>query len=71
MGENEASTSQAAVCESVEEDHHAGVLSVHALTRSCILVDVCRVCRMEASSDRPLFYPCLCTGSIKYVHQEW
>ncbi len=32
--------------------------------------DICRVCRCEASSDRPLFHPCICTGSIKYIHQE-
>lgn len=32
--------------------------------------DICRVCRSEATSDRPLFYPCVCTGSIKYIHQE-
>uniref|UniRef100_T1PIL8 E3 ubiquitin-protein ligase MARCHF6 n=1 Tax=Musca domestica TaxID=7370 RepID=T1PIL8_MUSDO len=32
--------------------------------------DICRVCRCEASSDRPLFYPCVCTGSIKYIHQD-
>ncbi|KAJ1968122.1 hypothetical protein IWQ62_001431, partial [Dispira parvispora] len=36
---------------------------------------VCRVCRGEATFDEPLFYPCKCTGSIKYVHQscliEW
>lgn len=32
--------------------------------------DICRVCRSEAASDRPLFYPCVCTGSIKYIHQE-
>lgn len=28
---------------------------------------MCRVCR---SDEGNLFYPCLCTGSIKYVHQE-
>ncbi|XGW22525.1 hypothetical protein V3C99_005056 [Haemonchus contortus] len=28
---------------------------------------MCRVCRGE---DGHLYYPCLCTGSIKYVHQE-
>eukprot|EP00111_Clytia_hemisphaerica_P002627 TCONS_00007456-protein len=33
-------------------------------------VDICRVCRMEATQDRPLHYPCVCTGSIKYIHQE-
>ncbi|XP_016990903.1 E3 ubiquitin-protein ligase MARCHF6 [Drosophila rhopaloa] len=33
-------------------------------------IDICRVCRCEAQSDRPLFYPCICTGSIKYIHQD-
>ncbi|XP_037085050.1 E3 ubiquitin-protein ligase MARCHF6-like [Pollicipes pollicipes] len=32
--------------------------------------DICRVCRSEGSHERPLFYPCICTGSIKYIHQE-
>eukprot|EP01137_Pigoraptor_chileana_P034744 Opistho-2@27756 len=32
--------------------------------------DICRVCRLEAADDRPLFHPCLCTGSIRYVHQD-
>ncbi|CAG7827854.1 unnamed protein product [Allacma fusca] len=32
--------------------------------------DICRVCRSEGSLDRPLFYPCVCTGSIKYIHQD-
>lgn len=32
--------------------------------------DVCRVCRMEGSKQRPLFHPCHCSGSIRYVHQE-
>ncbi|KRX50969.1 E3 ubiquitin-protein ligase MARCH6 [Trichinella murrelli] len=31
---------------------------------------MCRVCRMESTSEKPLFYPCLCTGSIKFIHQE-
>ncbi|KAG5678025.1 hypothetical protein PVAND_007733 [Polypedilum vanderplanki] len=30
----------------------------------------CRICRTEATADRPLFFPCICTGSIKYIHQE-
>lgn len=37
--------------------------------------DTCRICRGEATPDQPLFYPCKCSGSIKYVHQnclmEW
>ncbi|KAL8939210.1 MAG: hypothetical protein Q9216_003481 [Gyalolechia sp. 2 TL-2023] len=37
--------------------------------------DTCRICRAEASDEEPLFYPCKCSGSIKFVHQtclmEW
>lgn len=32
--------------------------------------DMCRVCRSEGSSEKPLYHPCVCTGSIKYIHQE-
>ncbi|KAF7492372.1 E3 ubiquitin-protein ligase MARCH6 [Sarcoptes scabiei] len=32
--------------------------------------DICRVCRCEGTADKPLYHPCICTGSIKYVHQE-
>uniref|UniRef100_A0A069DX87 E3 ubiquitin-protein ligase MARCHF6 n=1 Tax=Panstrongylus megistus TaxID=65343 RepID=A0A069DX87_9HEMI len=32
--------------------------------------DICRVCRSEGTADRPLFHPCICTGSIKWIHQE-
>jgi len=31
---------------------------------------ICRVCRCEGTHDNPLFYPCLCSGSIKYIHQD-
>ncbi|KAI1828273.1 hypothetical protein F4861DRAFT_489452 [Xylaria intraflava] len=35
----------------------------------------CRICRGESTADEPLFFPCKCSGSIKYVHQnclmEW
>jgi E3 ubiquitin-protein ligase MARCH6 len=31
---------------------------------------VCRVCHSEGELDRPLYYPCKCDGSIKYVHQD-
>lgn len=38
-------------------------------------VDTCRICRGEGSQEEPLFYPCKCSGSIKFVHQscllEW
>ncbi|XP_029002896.1 E3 ubiquitin-protein ligase MARCHF6 [Betta splendens] len=32
--------------------------------------DICRVCRSEGSPDKPLYHPCVCTGSIKFIHQE-
>lgn len=31
---------------------------------------ICRICRGEGTSSEPLFYPCKCSGSIKYVHQD-
>lgn len=30
----------------------------------------CRICRSEGGADEPLFHPCKCSGSIKFVHQE-
>ncbi|KAI1102558.1 hypothetical protein F4804DRAFT_260932 [Jackrogersella minutella] len=32
--------------------------------------DTCRICRGEGTADEPLFYPCKCSGSIKFVHQD-
>jgi E3 ubiquitin-protein ligase MARCH6 len=32
--------------------------------------DTCRICRGEGSDMEPLFHPCKCSGSIKYVHQD-
>ncbi|EQK99509.1 E3 ubiquitin-protein ligase MARCH6 [Ophiocordyceps sinensis CO18] len=31
---------------------------------------ICRICRSEGTATEPLFYPCKCSGSIKYVHQD-
>lgn len=30
----------------------------------------CRICRGEGTPDQPLFHPCKCRGSIKYIHQD-
>jgi hypothetical protein len=30
----------------------------------------CRICRGGEESQRPLFYPCKCSGSIKYTHED-
>ncbi|KAJ8023126.1 E3 ubiquitin-protein ligase MARCH8 [Holothuria leucospilota] len=32
--------------------------------------EICRICHCEAEESRPLIEPCLCLGSLKYVHQE-
>jgi E3 ubiquitin-protein ligase MARCH6 len=32
--------------------------------------NTCRICRGESTEQEPLFFPCKCSGSIKYVHQE-
>jgi E3 ubiquitin-protein ligase DOA10 len=32
--------------------------------------DCCRVCHGEAEEFKPLFHPCRCSGSIKFVHQD-
>ncbi|KAH9331546.1 hypothetical protein KI387_003654, partial [Taxus chinensis] len=32
--------------------------------------DACRICRTNGDSENPLYYPCACSGSIKYVHQD-
>lgn len=31
---------------------------------------ICRICRGEGTSAEALFFPCKCSGSIKYVHQD-
>lgn len=31
---------------------------------------ICRVCRSGPSLSQPLFHPCKCSGSIRFVHQE-
>ncbi|XP_022255063.1 E3 ubiquitin-protein ligase MARCH6-like, partial [Limulus polyphemus] len=32
--------------------------------------DMCRICRSQGMPGSPLYYPCACTGSMKYVHEE-
>ncbi|KAL0348344.1 UNVERIFIED_CONTAM: putative E3 ubiquitin ligase SUD1 [Sesamum angustifolium] len=32
--------------------------------------DVCRICRNPGDVENPLRYPCACSGSIKFVHQD-
>jgi hypothetical protein len=36
-----------------------------------ITIEICRVCRSEGSPEQPLYHPCKCSGSIRFVHQDW
>jgi E3 ubiquitin-protein ligase MARCH6 len=49
---------------------HSGELHERSLRPPISMNEICRVCRCEGTKDSPLFYPCLCSGSIKYVHQD-
>lgn len=37
--------------------------------------EICRVCRSESTISQPLYHPCKCAGSIRFVHEscliEW
>ncbi|KAG0367360.1 hypothetical protein BC939DRAFT_443427 [Gamsiella multidivaricata] len=32
--------------------------------------EICRVCRSEGTPEQPLFHPCKCSGTIRFVHQD-
>ena len=42
-------------------------LVAHALSPT----DTCRICSAPAEPDQPLFHPCKCSGTIRYIHQDW
>jgi hypothetical protein len=31
--------------------------------------DICRICHYEGTNDEPLISPCLCLGTVQYLHQ--
>ncbi|KAF9522418.1 hypothetical protein CPB83DRAFT_112389 [Crepidotus variabilis] len=33
-------------------------------------LDTCRICSAPAEPDQPLFHPCKCSGTIRYIHQD-
>ena len=33
-------------------------------------MEICRICHCEAEPDQPLISPCLCAGSLQFVHQS-
>ncbi|KAF8629103.1 hypothetical protein AX15_003588 [Amanita polypyramis BW_CC] len=32
--------------------------------------DTCRICSTPGTDEQPLFYPCKCSGTIRYIHQD-
>ncbi|KAL4078894.1 hypothetical protein V8B97DRAFT_2021235 [Scleroderma yunnanense] len=32
--------------------------------------DTCRICSAPGEPSQPLFYPCKCSGTIRYIHQD-
>ncbi|KAH9849834.1 hypothetical protein C2E23DRAFT_837455 [Lenzites betulinus] len=32
--------------------------------------DTCRICSAPAEPDQPLYHPCKCSGTIRYIHQD-
>ncbi|KAJ3571047.1 hypothetical protein NP233_g4020 [Leucocoprinus birnbaumii] len=32
--------------------------------------DTCRICSAPAEPNQPLFHPCKCSGTIRYIHQD-
>eukprot|EP01084_Bolivina_argentea_P244139 409086_1 len=31
---------------------------------------ICRICRANHTNEKPLYHPCLCSGTIKYIHEQ-
>ena len=63
------------ICWNSSRKSDVSMYTIHALHADFYwplysLGDICRVCRCEGTAERPLFHPCICTGSIKYIHQE-
>lgn len=50
------------------QDTPSSSLHVATVNEENDAADICRVCR--SAGEAALYHPCLCTGSIKYVHQE-
>ncbi|KUI56199.1 ERAD-associated E3 ubiquitin-protein ligase doa10 [Cytospora mali] len=67
---SEPSRRQASMAEDDMQTPSNGKSSHDATSQSQFDPDTCRICRGEATPDEPLFYPCKCSGSIKYVHQD-
>src|SRR5947209_9070307 len=69
-----AGDSQAVVVSNADDDDLSAKLSLldNGPTKSQAEEDgdYCRICRGEGTAEQPLFYPCKCSGSIRFVHQD-
>ena len=45
------------------------ITAVHRAHSPARRGDVCRICHCESEPGMPLISPCVCAGSLKYVHQ--
>lgn len=50
------------------EPHSESVQTSHSRD---FLTDTCRICSAPAEPGQPLFHPCKCSGTIRYIHQDW
>ncbi|XP_067672437.1 E3 ubiquitin-protein ligase MARCHF1-like [Haliotis asinina] len=68
--------------ESTRETMHADAVTTRGtercesqLSTTSAGMDICRICHCEAEPNNPLISPCLCSGSLKFVHssclQKW
>ncbi|KAM7250362.1 hypothetical protein ACFE04_022245 [Oxalis oulophora] len=72
-----SSASAAAMMPRLEEDEEVDVDNCNSTAASRRYdddeeeeEDVCRICRNTGDAENPLRYPCACSGSIKFVHQD-
>lgn len=73
--DNSSSSSSSAFAAAKEDSASSSSVSLAAAARYDVEVDeeeedVCRICRNPGDAENPLRYPCACSGSIKFVHQD-
>ncbi|KAI6167328.1 hypothetical protein EDD17DRAFT_1469209 [Pisolithus thermaeus] len=52
------------------EELGMSVSSIAARVGIHAIADTCRICSTPGEPDQPLFHPCKCSGTIRYIHQD-
>jgi hypothetical protein len=53
------------------DDHTTRKTSLSSTSsKSSDCPDICRICHCEGTNDEPLISPCLCLGTMQYLHQS-